>query len=117
MIISHLSQIAVILAAETSLTITSWPNDVPIGYVLFPDPNFENDEKFLDHEQFHLYIKSTSLANLETAIGLFNNVDSLLPGGYKFSTAGQPIHIDMTRLTKDPEGFSSLFQVKGKWVN
>ena len=104
------------MTAETSLTITSWPNDITTGYVLYPNPDSENPDKFLDQEQYHLFIKSDSLANLETAIGLFNNVDSLLPEGYKFITASQPIWIDMTRLTKDPELFTALFLVKGKWV-
>ena len=66
-------------------------------------------------EAYKLVIKSDSLANLETAIDKFTKADSLLPNGYKFTTAGQPGWIDTARETKDPKTFTSVFEILARW--
>ena len=119
LIVSHLSQIAVILNSITGYTITQYPADqTPEGYYLKPNRGKQAVHDNQETEFFFLVIYGTSLSNLETSITALMNTTSRRPAGYNFTTAGQPSYIDVVKTNKmdNAAEFVAVLMVEGRWA-
>ena len=113
---SNLSVVATILAAETSYTITQYPEDIVEGYVLFPPIQWDRDTLTLT-EAYIVHIKSTSLANLESAITKFLEADSNHPNGYVQANNAYPFWIETSIESKqwNETEFRALIRILARW--
>lgn len=116
---SHLSALSAILATKTSYTITSYPDVVKEGYNLIPITKINDIHPFIIVESFWMHILKDTLANLETAIAKFQDVDSHQGTGYAYSgTATDPIWIEVFLIDKTfgTNNFESIMKIEARWV-
>lgn len=114
---SHISQIQTILNTLTSYTIVLDPANPLIGIILIPGDDIPENDFFQEIEEFFIIIKADTLANLEIYIKKFYECRSILPTGYKFTTAGQPIWIDIEGRKKpyDDTEFTAELAIIARW--
>ncbi len=114
---SRISNLATVINAQTSYTITQYPDLVDYGYNLFP-PKDSDRELGIDIETYELVIKAESLANLETSITALLQTSSNYPTGYQFTTTGYPIWLDCKVVYKnwDTVEFLAVIEFYARWV-
>lgn len=124
--VNDIVQVDAIIQAETSLSGAYYPNARDIDEV-----NQALTKYFLDDfkgggneglERFKIYeciIEASSQANLKTALGLFNQMHSLNPSGYRLSTSNYPIWIEAQEIDdpafKNENEFKAKIEIKAKW--
>lgn len=114
---THMSALAGILATNTSLTITQFPEVLVEGYNLQMVDVLDIHAQILI-EIYQMQIISSSLTNLETAIAKFLNADSRDPAGYKYGgTTTNPFWIEC-RLKKQytyTNTFTAIIEIQARW--
>jgi len=113
---TNLSTLATILNTKTSYTITQYPNAVASnGYNLIgPLPPFSRDLNVY-FEEYLISILSTSIANLETAISAFLQVDSTHGTGHRYTNSGDPIWIDSILEAKNTSSLTAAIRFRVRW--